>query len=551
MKKIFRLFAVLAVCVTTFLLTACDDTVPTITVQNAIGIRDKITLDFTIWDEDEVLTELSVALSGKVDGEDYSTSQKVSISGGSYASDDDVKDGVDVGDFIGEVESLNFINLDSNETYSLVFTATYNDKVKKITPTIDSGKDINLSKITTIDTGTEEFPHQISSVDDFDIIRNDPDGFFELTNDIDLNNAETDPFFSTSKKFVGGFDGKGNTIKNFKQDSYDAYAGLFGYVDEGAVVEDLIIEDVNIFSSRHVDYYGGAFAGYNAGTVKNVSIYNVEIGTHGPGTGSQYIGGFVGYAKGTSQFIDCTIDGVTLNLNSPASSRIGGFVGTNESLNVDVPLISNCTATNVVIDVQIPSVSIYTSGDDKEINYAIGGFAGDNRGLIENSSVSVTEVLVYVEGTETDVEFNEKDTDSEETVRNENISKMDLYIGGFAGANFSGEIIGSESDTKLTVEVAYLDNIYAGGFLGYNDYLSFVDGCSMTGNDFTMIVGENTHLATEGNDIPTLVGSTIGVDNTYYSSSISFDSATTFYAKVRKLNNEDVYVFEDVTLRLS
>lgn len=544
MKKLLKPFAAFVFCLSIFLLTACDGDAPTITVQSATAIREKVTIDFTIWDIDDVLDELTLTITGTVDDEDYETTQRVTITGGSYATEEDAEadDNIEEEDFLGEVETVIFDGLDVGETYSVTFTATYNDKARKITPTIDEGKNINLSKLVTSGEGGEkEYAHQISSKEDFDIIRNDPDGYFELTGDIDCENIEITPFYSSSKKFVGDFDGKGFTISNFKQVNYDQYIGLFGYVAEGGEVYDLTIDSATINSLRHTWLYMGVVAGYNAGSIYNVDVTNSILSSAGSSTGNQYVGGFVGYNKGTGTITDCTIDGLVMDLNLPASARIGGFVGTSERENVSNTEISNCTVTDTLLDIQIENNPLYTSDSDIDIEISIGGFIGDNKAVISGCS-SDTEILVYVEGTQTDSANNDNVIETE-TERNSYIDSMELRLGGFVGNNDGGYITDSSSKiSSITIENAFLDKIYLGAFAGYNNYFSMINVCSVgSSTTFNVIVGEDTYLATSSTDAKTF-GKLIGVDSAYSSSDINLPDmySTTFVVDVRTYLSTDV-----------
>ncbi len=561
MKKIFKLMVAFVLCFTAFVLTACDSSVPTITVQSATAIRDKITIDFTIWDEDVVLTELVVTLTGKVDDGDIELNEYITVTGGTYAEEEDLTDDVELEDFIGEKETVIFNDLEVGETYAVVFTATYNDKARKISPTIDEGKDINLSKLTTSgEGGSKEDAHQISSKDDFDIIRNDPDGFFELTQDIDCENIALSPFFSSSRKFVGDFDGNNFTIKNFKQDNYDQYLGVFGYISEGGNVYDLTITNGNINSLRHTFLYMGVVAGYNSGTISNVDVIDCVVASTGASIGDQYVGGFVGYNKGTGLIEDCSATNIDFDLNLPASARVGGFVGTNEREGTDSAEIINSTATNILLDVQIENDMLYLTDEDINIELTIGGFVGNNKSNVTNCSVTELDVLIYVEGTQTDIDTNEE-ADSvatvKETERNSYVDSMNLRVGGFVGLNDSGYIKNSTvSIDSFKVECAYLDYIYIGGFAAENGYLSMISSCTFTDNTsgFDVIVSTDTYLATSENAAKT-INSRVGVDIAYSASTFTIGSSSsiTFNVKIRECtgvneHDEKQYVIKNQSI---
>ncbi len=555
MKKIYKLLIAFVLCVTAFVLTACDGDAPFITVQNATAIREKVTIDFTIWDEEFILEEFVVTITGTVDGEDYEDVTRITPTGGKFATEEDVVEGeIELEDYIGQVESVSFSGLEIGETYSIVFTGTYNDRARKMSPTIDDGKSFDLSKLTTTGQGgTIEDAHEVSSTDDFEIIRNDPDGFFKLVNDIDCDNTAVSPFFTSSKKFVGDFNGNGYTIKNFKQDNYDQYLGLFGYIDNGGEVYDLNISDVSINSLRHSWAYIGGFAGYNAGEITNVNITDITISTSGASTGNQYVGGFVGYNKGNAIIDNCTVTNIEFDLNLPASARIGGFAATNERDGLNNPEITNCTVDGVLLDVQIENDMLYTTDSEIDIELSIGGFIGDNKSNIYNCEAKSVEILVYVEGTQTDIDNNISETETRtvsETERNSYIDSMNLRVGGFAGFNDNAIISGSKSSlSSLVIECAYLDTIRVGGFIGENGNFAVASDCSFTAPTTASItVSEDTKLSSSSRTI----NNTIGLNNSGIATSISTTSSISFSIYTREyigLSTEGVrqYSFESFT----
>lgn len=549
MKKIFKTLLVLVFGFAMFSLTACDTSIPEIRDVKAVAIREKVTVDFTIWDEDDLLTELVLTITGIVDDEDYESSSRVTISGGSYATEEDAaaSDGtVEEEDFIGEAETVEFTNLTVGETYTVTFNGTYNDKVKKMH---------TISNLTTSgEGGTKEDAHEISSVDQFeDIVRNDPDGFFELTNDIDFEGKELTPLFSSSKQFVGDFDGKGFAIKNFKQDTYDQYLGVFGYIGSNGNVYDMDVTDVSINSLRYTNVFIGSVAGRNSGTITNVSVENVVVTTSGPDDGDQLIGGLVGINKG-GKIYSSSIFNVTLDLNVPGNVRIGGFVGSSEMDNAKEAVIDTCTATDVVLDIQISNTPGYTSFDENvEIYMNVGGFIGYNNGYIVNSSVSNAGTSIYVDNTQTDADINSEDEiEVQEEQRHALINSMDLVFGGFAGTNLSARIESCSADTTLTVEVAYLDKITIGGFVGINSFLSVVTDVKYEDQSYSIIVGEDTKLSSESST--STIGNSFGIDNAYQTSTFlsGGKGVVNYTAKVRSdVKGDDglyTYTFDTITI---
>ncbi len=157
-----------------------------------------------------------------------------------------------------------------------------------------------------------------------------PEGFRPIGYDTDNTQAY---FQGTS--FTGSFDGNGYTIRNLTIQRPDEwYGGLFGLI-EGASVQNVCLENVNVLGGRYV----GGIVGYNdGGAVSGAVVGGVDnsvVTNNGPHTG-----GLVGYNEsGTvTGFVDMKVvgddrrvndisaDGTTDSYNGGA---IGGLVGRN------------------------------------------------------------------------------------------------------------------------------------------------------------------------------------------------------------------------------
>lgn len=93
--------------------------------------------------------------------------------------------------------------------------------------------------------------------------------FFLVTQDIDLGNVAFQPIGGSATHFAGQFDGGRNTISNLLVSQTTDYAGLFGYIDGGAVVRGLTVKG-SVSGKRYV----GGIAGYiNQASVLNCANY--------------------------------------------------------------------------------------------------------------------------------------------------------------------------------------------------------------------------------------------------------------------------------------
>lgn len=539
MNKIIKSFAIaLSVCLI-FALTACSEKYikPTIQIDNAHALRTTIDFDFTIFDEDDMLVDLKVVLTGEHNGVEYTDYKTISISGGDYEEDDDTGEEV----FIGETKENTFTGLITGNTYEITMTGTYDEKSRNML----EEKSISL---TTSSVGSEDEPHEILNFEDLNNVRLDTDGYFILMDDIncaddDGNSQELKPFFTSSKDFTGNFDGNNKIISNFYQDSYDQDLGLFGYIGKNGKVYDLEINNSSINSIRYTNSRIGGFAGTNYGTLENITMNKIEISSKGPDDGTQYVGGFVGNNMGTIVNVD--ISNVQLNLNAPNSVRVGGFVGTNGTTSEDednlnqgeqsAASISNASVDVAELLIQIPSAPSYSSSDeDVDLFLNVGGFAGDNRGNIDNSDTNA-EIGIYVEGTKTaDLLTNEdydgtKDyADYEQVNRHSAITSMELRVGGFVGINFVGTIKNCSTTTSvINIEVPFLDKIVFGAFAGRNDVLGTINGCSYASNSsitYLLVLSEDT-IVHDGNK--SMVGYAVGINNNLDLNSSSITTTST------------------------
>lgn len=177
--------------------------------------------------------------------------------------------------------------------------------------------DGNLLTEFSAGSGTEEDPYQIATVEELttlsqqvasgksyegkyfllsvDLTLNPVEGFSWGENTVTAVNNSTDltswePIGAEDAPFLGRFDGGGHTVSGLFIDGEAEYAGLFGYVGEGASVENLTLGCGRIQTTGN---YAGAVAAYNAGTVRNCVNLAVSLDA---ATGA---GGIVGVNVGT------------------------------------------------------------------------------------------------------------------------------------------------------------------------------------------------------------------------------------------------------------
>lgn len=127
-----------------------------------------------------------------------------------------------------------------------------------------------------------------------------------LENDIDFSNISHDSLWRDDKRknpFKGSFLGYGHSISNLTISSGNHRLGLFRTVGDGAVIQDLILENVIVEASGTTDAYA-ALAGYADGKImfNNITVQSGRI------AGYNYVGGIAGEVEGSKPvtFLYCT-----------------------------------------------------------------------------------------------------------------------------------------------------------------------------------------------------------------------------------------------------
>lgn len=280
---------------------------------------------------------------------------------------------------------------------------------------------------------------------------------------IDMQGVDLEGRGHTAQPFAGHYDGNnvilnGLTHRGTSKPQIDCYAGLFSKLLDGAVVENITFNDVDIYRQAK---YTGAVAGYSSGdvTLSNITLYSGAIDDCGSS-----IGGLIGMAeKG-----DVTIQDIYSTLNVKGEQSIGGLIG--EANNAKLT-IKRVTLSNRAL----------TSGDTN-----IGGMIG----YANNCSLHCDDIsAVY----RTDAEDSDIATLEAEGPNigllvgrlnhNESISlvkniscQLPIHGKGFVGGLF-GSVSGENGTIELkgiNVTANHLTNSesYTGGIAGYWDGLN-------------------------------------------------------------------------------
>lgn len=178
--------------------------------------------------------------------------------------------------------------------------------------------------------------------------------------------------------FAGNFNGNaenGAVIKNLYINSNETKsAGLFGYVESGAVIDDLKITGYVSISAAN---YVGAVAGYNKGTVSNSAI-DCTVTLTGDDTG-ETAGGIT--AVNSGEISNCSIKELTIGGYMNAGG-IAGVNGSEESGDIE--------GTSVAAKITDCSIS----KSEINVEQTVGGYVAHNSGIVEKVLLKTNDSFV-------------------------------------------------------------------------------------------------------------------------------------------------------------
>ena len=190
-----------------------------------------------------------------------------------------------------------------------------------------------------------------------------------LMADIDL----TDVDFAGIPIFCGSFDGSGHTISGLSITQDGSDMGLFRYVDDSALIQNLTVSgEVTPDGSRSAV---GGIAGHNAGKILNCFF-------DGTVSGANDVGGIVGINAVTG-----ILDGCHASGSVTGSHRIGGIAGNNLGVIRSCNNRSQVNTTAEENQIKLSDISLDTITGSESISTVtdIGGIAGTSSGIIRQS----------------------------------------------------------------------------------------------------------------------------------------------------------------------
>ena len=221
-----------------------------------------------------------------------------------------------------EANSLKF---GRHAAYAQFFTGTI-DGVRIYNRALTEEEISNLGPIHySGGSGTVSNPFRISTVADWQALIATPtdwDKYFVLMNDINFGGISITPVGTDNMNFTGSFNGNYHVLTNYEINLPDSdYVGLFGIINSGGRVRNLILEGFSVKGKYHV----GGLCGHNGGSesyIQNVGLSFFSV------TGNYHVGGLCG--RNSGMIVGCYV-WVGGEVNGDfLSDQIGGLVGLND-----------------------------------------------------------------------------------------------------------------------------------------------------------------------------------------------------------------------------
>lgn len=266
----------------------------------------------------------------------------------------------------------------------------------------------------------------INTADKLNNIRNDLEGIYKITADIDLTGYSWEPIGTLENPFNGTvvvLDEYKITGLNVTGDYQ--YAGLFGVIGP-----DAKITNMKISGTIRTGTYNGVIAGINEGVISDCNVLSTSSITAGT-----YSGMLVGSNTG---YIENSITEGSLSITSGTNECIGGLVGENFGT-----LVSSQSKALMTL-----------SSTDANSEWYVGGISGQNYGQILEAE-RYDNVTIQVTG---------------------NTNR--IYAGGISGYNLGKVTNSVASAIKIQVPKTNSNN-YAGGIVGFNYGEAIIELCEV------------------------------------------------------------------------
>lgn len=340
--------------------------------------------------------------------------------------------------------NITFSSLDNTLEYTLEVHATV-------------GRDSIVIGTQSYSLPTASTVH-ITTTEQFLAMSSNRGGHYVLDNDLDFTDVDFVSPFSAS--FSGTFDGQGYTISNVTFGRVTTYTGLFGYVSSGTI-ENLVIDNVTIGTEAEplemiTSSRVGILAGYvssTTATIENITITNSEINYSSSSTVQAYVGSIAGEFRSIMTNVTVENTKIGLTATSYGKIKVGGAVGL---LSLDAKI------KEVFVDTDIHFIMAGDELKNRDVQINIGGIFGDNNAINNLKSVQdvagIGDIIV-------DLDFG---THADTTSGN-----YAVYVGGVAGfamTNVTNAFYGGSitlNHEKNDNEANVSKTFFVGGLFGF------------------------------------------------------------------------------------
>ena len=304
-------------------------------------------------------------------------------------------------------------------------------------------------------TGSSMEPYQIKTPKQLVNMKNYPDAYFELMNDIDMNGYDWIPFALNK-----GFNGNNYTISNITVSPYVTKdnVGMFTELGVNGFVKNLTLENISI---KHPKLNCvGAIAGYSDGGA-TITNCHIKLTKELLIQGNDIVGGIIGSATGGMTITNCSVTGIASAVTISGKSNVGGLAGyyygskggefSNNHVSANIAAVSagggivgwvrsGSGGSTTCSKLSYKGTLTAHAGTNKE--YGFGGIFGD--ATYVNLLESKADVII-------------------------NIESEKKYVGGLIGFGSSDKIIAcySRGEFKGSITTNSYDDKHMNCFVGY------------------------------------------------------------------------------------
>jgi len=191
-----------------------------------------------------------------------------------------------------------------------------------------------------------------------------------LEADLDFSGVDFEPV----PIFSGVLEGNGHTISGVLLERDGSVQGLFRYLTEEALVQNLIVKAEIRPQGSHNNV--GGIVGSNAGLIKNCRFY-------GSVSGGDCVGGIAGVNTMTGIIERCRVSG-----NVTGSHFVGGLVGDNAGVVRSSSNSAHVNTTPAENTVDLNDITLESISSTESVSTVtdIGGIAGISSGVIRHST---------------------------------------------------------------------------------------------------------------------------------------------------------------------